>query len=677
MEQSVPEVGESSVLDDSHNTEQTGLRTPSGRPTKRICFPKPSKRKRIRDPSKWMDTIRKEAKNAGLKYTSKRGKVVESVCIKNPCACTKKCFSKISEEDRKNIFDSYYRTKSQHSKWDFITRHSESSIVQKRTTEKETSRRNSSRKYFFFTGEEKEDKVYVCKTMFVNTLGISHGIIDSAYKHLHGGTTKLVSPDKRGMHSNRLKKTTESQKETIRTHINLYPRIPAHYSRARSQREYLEWGLSMTRMSKQYLEWCAFNRIPKENIASRRQYITLLCTEFNISFFKPKKDQCALCRLIKTGTRVERERHKDKYLKHQTNKKLARKELRAAKEEGVKDKSVKVCAFDLQKVLPLPKSEVSVFFYKSKLSFYNLSCFDLVEQKGTCHLWHEGVAKRGANEISSCILQYVGEAAAKGYKTVLSFSDSCGGQNKNRFFFAMMLFASAKYNIVFQHIFLEPGHTQNENDSIHARIESEAKLRELFDIDEWIELIESAKQEEPMYEVKLLKRTDIFDFHKLVDEHQQWSKDTEGKKIAWSKVKILRADPSEVGVLFFKYSYDGIERAMNTKKAVPGRPFKLKGHKLLPAYPGKLPIKQKKIKHLSKLCKTLAIPSKYHGFYESVFSTAEPSEQDDIVENEEDSSDDEIYEVEMLRDKDQAEEQAEEDLGDREGGSEGEEAEGG
>ncbi|XP_052128350.1 uncharacterized protein LOC127750525 [Frankliniella occidentalis] len=290
---------------------------------------------------------------------------------------------------------------------------------------------------FFFIGPKgDEEKVYVCKTMFINTLSVSHGVIDSAYKHLNQGETRLVSPDKRGRHGNKPKRTSEAQKASVREHINLYPRVPSHYCRARSQREYLEWGLSLTKMSKHYLDWCKDTHVPATAIASKRQYITILCKEFNISFFKPKKDQCALCRLIKTCNREERENYKEKYVKHLNNKKLARKELKEAKEAGINDTTIKVCAFDLQKVLPLPKSEVSVFFYKNKLSLFNLSVFDLVRKEGVCHLWHEAVAKRGANEIGSCVLNYVKTSVAKqGCKTVYSFSDSCAGQNKNRFFF--------------------------------------------------------------------------------------------------------------------------------------------------------------------------------------------------------------------------------------------------
>ncbi|KAK3908516.1 LOW QUALITY PROTEIN: Glutamine-rich protein 2, partial [Frankliniella fusca] len=462
--------------------EQEVMRTPTPPARKRNCLPKTPKRKRLRDPTRWLDTIRKTAKNAGQSYTSKRGKTVNAVRMKGPCACPKLCIRKVSEQDRLKLFSEYYSTNSQRDKWEFITRHSESTPVVRKTTIG-NSRRKNSRKYFFYVGPKGEEKKeYVCKTMFINTLSISHAVIDSAYKHLKGGDTHILSPDKRGRHGNRPKKTTEDQKRYIRQHINLYPRVPSHYCRERSQREYLEWALSLKRMSNQYVEWCKETNVPAAAVASRRQYITVLCSEFNISFFKPKKDQCALCRLIKTSNREEREKFKDKFVKHQSNKKLARKELKEAKEAGINDSSIKVIAFDLQKVLPIPKSEVSVFFFFTKINFLSTTLFDLVRKEGVCHLWHEAVAKRGANEISSC----------------------------------------------------------NENDSIHARIESEAKRKELFDMDEWIKLIQSAKQKDPMYEVKIMKREDIFEFHQMVDSYQQWKKDTNGRKIEWSKVKILK-----------------------------------------------------------------------------------------------------------------------------------------
>lgn len=79
-------------------------------------------------------------------------------------------------------------------------------------------------------------------------------------------------------------------------------------------------------------------------------------------------------------------------------------------------------------------------------------------------------------------------------------------------------------SIKIRHCFLEPGH--NEGDSVHTRIEKAAKRKEIFDLVEWVQLIKTAKVEEPQYQVELLKRCDIKNFHDLVSK-QNWEKDIE------------------------------------------------------------------------------------------------------------------------------------------------------
>lgn len=82
-----------------------------------------------------------------------------------------------------------------------------------------------------------------------------------------------------------------------------------------------------------------------------------------------------------------------------------------------------------------------------------------------------------------------------------SFSDSCSGQNRNRNMFSMMLMAAVRFKIKVSHQFMEPGHTQNENDSVHARIEKCAEAKEIFDFEGWVNVVKEAKVQDPKYRV--------------------------------------------------------------------------------------------------------------------------------------------------------------------------------
>ena len=93
-----------------------------------------------------------------------------------------------------------------------------------------------------------------------------------------------------------------------------------------------------------------------------------------------------------------------------------------------------VLCFDLQKVLPTPYGEHADFYYVSKLSTYNFTCYDLHSKQGFCYVWDETVAKRGASEIGSCMYKHISLNCTTHPETEITcFCDSCPGQNRNRF----------------------------------------------------------------------------------------------------------------------------------------------------------------------------------------------------------------------------------------------------
>ena len=95
-------------------------------------------------------------------------------------------------------------------------------------------------------------------------------------------------------------------------------------------------------------------------------------------------------------------------------------------------------------------------------------------------MWHNAIGKRGANEVGTCVSDAITEAAKTGTKEFRSFSDSCSGQNKNRFIYAMLLMLSVRLKIKIRHCFLEPCHTYNDADSIHAMIERASKGIDMY-----------------------------------------------------------------------------------------------------------------------------------------------------------------------------------------------------
>ncbi|CAH2093503.1 unnamed protein product [Euphydryas editha] len=88
-----------------------------------------------------------------------------------------------------------------------------------------------------------------------------------------------------GKHTKRA--TAEEDRLLVKEHINSLPRVPSHYCRKDSSREYLERFLTIKKMYSLYIAWIAEkNKLPVKQEVYRR----IFCNDFNIYFQKPKKE---------------------------------------------------------------------------------------------------------------------------------------------------------------------------------------------------------------------------------------------------------------------------------------------------------------------------------------------------------------------------------------------------
>lgn len=104
-------------------------------------------------------------------------------------------------------------------------------------------------------------------------------------------------------------------------------------------------------------------RAKHENPVSHGIYSKVFNTEFNLSFFRPKKDLCDKCEAFKVLVNPSEEQQNLNY-EHLQKTDEGRRERNLDRERNEDD--VAVLTFDLENVFSLPKSEVSNFYYKSK-----------------------------------------------------------------------------------------------------------------------------------------------------------------------------------------------------------------------------------------------------------------------------------------------------------------------
>jgi len=90
--------------------------------------------------------------------------------------------------------------------------------------------------------------------------------------------------------------------------------------------------------------------------------------------------------------------------------------------------------------------------------------------------------------MASCLYKFMTEHIENGGKQFYIFSDNCGLQNRNRIIATIWWYILQKFDVdIITHSFLEVGHTQNENDAVHAAIERASRKISLFVPDQWLQ----------------------------------------------------------------------------------------------------------------------------------------------------------------------------------------------
>lgn len=324
-------------------------------------------RKKIAQLHTWRRNNIKSCRNQGREYVNWKGKKQDARKLKEPCKnCRIKCPQKINDEERKRIFENYWSLGDINRQRDFIAKHvtvdkKVRTRRRKKTDNQEEesdeqsgssqSRRNFTNTYHF---QKNGIKIRVCKIFFLNTLSISAQVVKTVI--CKTGSTGIVSEDRRGKAcKNSL--VEESVKQTVRDHINSFETIESHYCRQKSSRKYLPPTLNIAKMFTLYLEYCQDHNITKA--ASEAMYRLIFTREFNLSFFQPKKDICDICHKYEHSSPDEKLAMEEEYRLHLKNKNVAREIKNIDKQKAAENTQEICCAvFDLQQVLPVPKSNV-------------------------------------------------------------------------------------------------------------------------------------------------------------------------------------------------------------------------------------------------------------------------------------------------------------------------------
>ena len=122
----------------------------------------------------------------------------------------------------------------------------------------------------------------------------------------------------------------------------------------------------------------------------------------------------------------------------------------------------------------------------------------------------------------------------------------------------MIWYAVQKFDLEYiHHKYLEKGHTQNENDSVHAAIENVSKNIAVYTTPQWAAIARTARKHNP-YIVTEMDHLNFFNFKSVVEKLKNFDLDLERNKVFWSKVRTLQITKDHPHIMIFQYDFGGL-----------------------------------------------------------------------------------------------------------------------
>lgn len=601
----------------NENSEnKVGNASPQGRPKKG--------RKRKNKEHSFIQT--KTRKYANLPYHTKKKHVEAKVFRDNSCTCVKECHRLVPKDKREEDFQKYVTLGSYEAQLLFIV-----------NCVKETPK---SRSYTVTTENQsrgvKKTKVYtrtyticgikVCKNMFLNHLQITPKKVDvSLKKNRDGDTIK----DKRGQTRGGWNKTKEEDVEFIKNIINALPKYESHYRRAQNtgNRQYLKLGMTVQKIYNLYKEELKKIYGEKKEPVSMVTLKRIFYTNFDLHCKSLKKDTCSRCDTFKNKINNSTGEEKEKlHEEHKIHLKRAD-DLRSFMNEDLRQAETDIhfecLTYDLEKTLPLPRIPTSIVFYKRQLWLYNCGIHAGSDDSGHCYVWIEGEAGRGAQEVGSCLINFIKNKLNPNVHHLVLWSDCCGGQNRN-IKIVLMLKTILNSHETLQTItlkYLESGHTFLPNDTDFSKIETHLKYyQRLYTPEDYIEVIKGCKVQKQLQVTRMCKN-DFLSIKNIEKKIVNRKVDTNKNKTNWLKTKEILLKKTKKYSVFMKTTMDGDEyQELNIEKKYKGRPLVISENDFVTLWPSGKEIPQAKLDDLESMFDL--IPKDCIGFYKALKGNA-------------------------------------------------------
>lgn len=358
----------------------------------------------------------------------------------------------------------------------------------------------------------------VCFKAFLSIHGISKWRVRRLQQSLVN--TSQAPTDCRGKHDNRPKQYPEVVINLVDNHIRSFPARKSHYSlRHNPDKRYLPEDLSVTKMHSLFLEQYHIN-VPY------KIYWGVL-KKYNISFGYPRSDTCSYCDSMELKIKTAMTDEQKQQLRNEKTLHLKKAEAFKEDKKAYKAKAqmgeILCLSFDFMQNLPLPYIKTNAVFYARQLWQFVFGIHDLGSEVVTIYSYCEYIAKKGSNEVTSMLLDYLKNISPEGRPSELVLiSDGCPGQNKNmtmvRFLYTLIHVFKMFEKITY--LFPVRGHSYLPNDQDFSLIEIKKRRLPCAEVPEdWDRVILSARQKPSPFKLRNLSTFDVKNIKKSTEAY--------------------------------------------------------------------------------------------------------------------------------------------------------------
>lgn len=524
------------------------------------------------------------------------------------CTCKRDCATLIDIVTQKDIFDHFHGL----GKWSEKTQYLRSIVKRNETKQNLNPRVDLKKKnYFssFFLLDSDNKQQQVCSLFVTKLLQVNRFKVFRAVSSIE---TNPLAIDRRGKAS-----TKKTAPENIEFAKNFIQSFPCYESKSKPNSldiKYFHPRLNLNSIYQLYVNTCTFKQ---KKVLSKNVFKRVLHGHFShLQVFKLTRS-CSVCQNAQAHKKKkvlspeQIDSNEEKQNEHLATVLGIKSELLRCIEES--ETGIEVLIIEMQRPLEVPLLSLDESFDIRNVWVSNLCIFDELKQNANMYVWDEIAAKRGPEEIASCLFEHIAAISKPIKKIIVYSSGSSSYRNTKMILFLVKILKERKDLQTIEQRFFFPGHETNDCTRCFDKIEKKIKTTErLFAPSEYISLIS---------EVQRLKFTVVKMSNRDFFAIQFMPKSTESEnQLDWTDVKSViydRGDPMKLRLNYFNRNSEEIY-TFDEKSWKEFDDMDL-------IFSNKTGIAISKLKYDDLVLKTLKyIPSQHHDYYTSIpFTEAE------------------------------------------------------